>query len=92
MANARKLKSAVKKITRLIRECSELPGQEVFQYLDEDDNPRPVFSTDVNTYIHEITEGDYTAKDFRTWGGTVWAIELFPAAQVEIEENPRRMH
>ncbi len=79
-----------KKLTRLILECSELPGQEVFQYLDEEGKRRPVYSNDVNNYLQEISGGDYTAKDFRTWGGTVWAIELLPDAISEIETNPRR--
>lgn len=79
-----------RRLTRLIRECSELPGQEVFQYLDSDGKPHPVFSQDVNAYIQEISEGDYTAKDFRTWGGTVGAIELFEDALKEIEASPKR--
>jgi DNA topoisomerase-1 len=64
-----------KRLTRLIRECSELPGQEVFQFLDAEGNRHPVFSNDVNTYLQEITGGDYTAKDFRTWSGTVGGVE-----------------
>jgi len=79
-----------RKLTRLILECSELPGHEVFQYLDADENPHPIFSQDVNAYLQEISEGDYTAKDFRTWSGTVGAIELFPDALAEIEESPKR--
>ncbi|MDQ3016687.1 MAG: DNA topoisomerase IB [Bacteroidota bacterium] len=79
-----------KKLTRLILECSEIPGQEVFQYLDETGYRHPVFSQDVNSYLQEISGGDYTAKDFRTWGGTVWAIELFPEALAELELNPKR--
>jgi DNA topoisomerase-1 len=78
-----------KRLTRLIRECSELPGQEVFQYLDNAGNPHPVFSQDVNAYLHEISGGDYTAKDFRTWGGTVWAVELLPDALEEINNAPK---
>lgn len=79
-----------RRLTRLIRECSELQGQEVFQYLDSDGKPHPVFSHDVNSYLHEITESDFTAKDFRTWGGTVGAIELMPEALAEIELTPKR--
>ncbi|MEP6646028.1 MAG: DNA topoisomerase IB [Saprospiraceae bacterium] len=79
-----------KKLTRLIRECSELPGQEVFQYLDHDGNTHAVFSHDVNGYLQEITEGEYTAKDFRTWGGTVWALEMFPEAKAELESAPKK--
>ena len=79
-----------KKLTRLILECSELPGQEVFQFLDAENKPHPVFSNDVNAYLHEISGGDYTAKDFRTWGGTVWAVELFPEVLAEKESFSRR--
>lgn len=79
-----------RKLTRMIRECSELPGQEVFQFLDAEGKPHPVFSQDVNSYIQEITGGDYTAKDFRTWGGTVGAIELLPEAMAELETSPKR--
>ncbi|HUR31863.1 MAG TPA: hypothetical protein VMZ69_10560 [Saprospiraceae bacterium] len=89
LPNVTKIKG--KKLTRLIRECSELPGQEIFQYLDADGKPRPVFSQDVNAYLQEITDGDYTAKDFRTWGGTVGAIELLPDAIAEIESSPKRL-
>ena len=86
----RKIRIRSKKLSRLILECSELPGQEVFQYLDSEGNPHPVFSQDVNAYLQEISEGSYTAKDFRTWGGTVWAIELLPVALAEIAEHPKR--
>ncbi|MEP6795801.1 MAG: DNA topoisomerase IB [Saprospiraceae bacterium] len=79
-----------KKLTRLIIECSELPGQEVFQYLDSDDNTHTVYSQDVNGYLQEITGGEFTAKDFRTWGGTVWALELFPEAKAEIENSSKK--
>ena len=79
-----------RRLNRLIRECSELPGQEVFQYLDGEGKPHPVFSQDVNSYLQEISCGDYTAKDFRTWGGTVGAIELFPEALEEISSSPKR--
>lgn len=79
-----------KRLNRLIQECSELPGQEVFQYLDGDGNPHPVFSHDVNSYLQEISGGDFTAKDFRTWRGTVGAIELLPDALEELAASPKR--
>jgi DNA topoisomerase-1 len=79
-----------KKLARLIRECSELPGHEVFQYLDEEGNRHPVFSQDVNDYLQEHAGADFTAKDFRTWGGTVWSMELFPEALAKIAASPNR--
>ena len=79
-----------KRLTRLIVECSELPGQEVFQYLDSEGKPHPIFSQDVNAYLQEITGSDFTAKDFRTWGGTVAAVEVYKDALTEIESSPKR--
>jgi DNA topoisomerase I len=60
-------------VARIVRRCRDLPGQELFQYLGEDGAPVPVGSSDVNAYIHEIAGHDFTAKDFRTWAGTVLA-------------------
>jgi DNA topoisomerase-1 len=79
-----------RRLTRLIVECSELPGQEVFQYLDSEGKPHPIFSHDVNSYLQEISGSDYTAKDFRTWGGTVAAIEVYKDALTELESSPKR--
>jgi DNA topoisomerase-1 len=62
-----------KRIAKIIRACQELPGQELLQYLDEDGKPQDVTSSDVNAYLKEITGHDITAKDFRTWAGTVLA-------------------
>jgi DNA topoisomerase-1 len=78
-----------KRLTRLIRECSEIPGQEVFQYLDKEGNRHPVFSHDVNSHLQQISGGDYTAKDFRTWSGTVGGIELIPSALKVLEAKPK---
>ena len=62
-----------RRIAKIIRACQELPGQELLQYLDEDEKPRDVTSSDVNAYLKKITGDDITAKDFRTWAGTVLA-------------------
>ena len=62
-----------RRIAKIIRACQELPGQELIQYIDEQGNCRDVTSTDVNEYLKEITGTDITAKDFRTWAGTVLA-------------------
>jgi DNA topoisomerase-1 len=62
-----------RRIAKIIRACQELPGQELLQYLDEEGNPQDVTSSDVNAYLNEITGKDVTAKDFRTWAGTVLA-------------------
>lgn len=55
---------------RAVRRCQDLPGQELFQYLDEDGVPRPSSSEDVNLYLREIAGEEITAKDFRTWAAT----------------------
>ena len=58
---------------RIVRRCRDLPGQELFQYLDADGRPAAIDSSDVNQYIHELAGEEFTAKDFRTWAGTVLA-------------------
>ena len=63
------------KLARLLRRCQQLPGQKLFQYLDEAGTPRPIGSGDVNDYLREACGEDFTAKDFRTWGGTLAAIK-----------------
>lgn len=62
-----------KRLARIIARIRELPGQELFQYLDDDGERHAIGSADVNDYLREITGEDYTAKDFRTWSGTVLA-------------------
>jgi DNA topoisomerase-1 len=62
-----------RRVAKVIRACQELPGQELFQYLDEAGKLCNVTSSDVNAYLKEISGEDITAKDFRTWHGTVLA-------------------
>ncbi len=62
-----------KRVAKVVRSIQELPGQHLFQYIDEDGHRQPVDSADVNAYLREITGEDVTAKDFRTWAGTVLA-------------------
>ena len=62
-----------RRVAKIIRACQELPGQELLQYVDEEGHCQDVASTDVNDYLKEITGTDITAKDFRTWAGTVLA-------------------
>jgi DNA topoisomerase I len=61
------------RLARIVKACQDLPGQDLFQYVDEDGQVRDVTSTDVNEYLHEIAGEEFTAKDFRTWAGTVLA-------------------
>jgi DNA topoisomerase I len=62
-----------RRVAKVIKACQELPCQELLQYLDEEGNPQDVTSSDVNDYLREITGDNITAKDFRTWGGTILA-------------------
>jgi DNA topoisomerase-1 len=62
-----------RRVAKIVRACQELPGQRLFQYLDEEGAAREVTSADVNAYLKEVTGSDITAKDFRTWAGTVLA-------------------
>ncbi len=61
------------RLARLVKRCRDLPGQELFSYLDDQGEVRDVGSDDVNAYLHEIVGDEFTAKDFRTWAGTVLA-------------------
>lgn len=63
------------RLARIIRRCQDLPGQELFEYLDEHHRLRAVTSEDVNSYLKEITGQDFTAKDFRTWAATTTVVE-----------------
>src|SRR3954452_12952463 len=62
-------------LRRVVRQLQELPGQQLFQYVNGDGNPHPINSNEVNDYIREASGGDFTAKHFRTWGATVIAFE-----------------
>ena len=64
-----------RRLARIIKTCRDIPGYELFEYLDDEGNPRSVDSTDVNAYLDSLTDPDahFTAKDFRTWAGTVLA-------------------
>jgi DNA topoisomerase-1 len=59
------------RLAKIVKRCRDLPGQELFQYVDDGGERHSVSSSDVNAYLREITDEDFTAKDFRTWAGTV---------------------
>jgi DNA topoisomerase-1 len=67
------------RLARLVRRCQDLPGQTLFQYLDADGAPQNVRSDDVNAYIRSIAGNEFSAKDFRTWAGTVLTAMLLGA-------------
>ena len=69
---------------RIVRQCRDLPGQRLFQYVDDDGKRHKVESGDINDYLRETTGDDFTAKDFRTWIGT-----LLAATALSVLEPPR---
>jgi DNA topoisomerase-1 len=69
-----------RKLARLIKQCRDIPGKELFQYFDEEGNKHSIGSGDVNDYLKRITGQDFTAKDFRTWAGSVSALYAFKEA------------
>jgi DNA topoisomerase-1 len=68
-----KLQVKDRRIARIVKACQDLPGQDLFQYIDDDGEQLSITSADVNAYLKEITGREITAKDFRTWAGTVLA-------------------
>lgn len=75
-----------RKLMNLVRKCKEVPGQELFQFYDDDGKHHSIGSSDVNGYLQEITKQDFTAKDFRAWSGSVHALCNF--LEDEAPENP----
>ncbi len=65
-----------RRLARIIQRCQDLPGYELFQYVDRDGTTHSVDSADVNDYLRQISSQDFTAKDFRTWAGTVLACTM----------------
>jgi DNA topoisomerase-1 len=81
---------ADRRLARIVRRCQELPGQRLFQYESEDGAIQSVTSADVNTYLREISGDEFSAKDFRTWAGTVIAASVLrrqttPESDVEVK-------
>ena len=80
-----------RRVARVVRRCQELPGQELFQYVDGDEMRQTLDSADVNMYLKEISGEDFTAKDFRTWAGTVLAaLALHAAPEFASKTEARR--
>lgn len=69
-------------LARFVRQMQDLPGQRLFQYLDADGLAHPVGSEDVNAYIHQVMDNDFTAKDFRTWSASAAAFEAMAEAEI----------
>ncbi|MCC4255816.1 MULTISPECIES: DNA topoisomerase IB [Sphingobium] len=73
------------RLLRFVRQVQDLPGQHLFQYLDEDGDARPINSSDVNAYIAEAMGAPFTAKHFRTWGASVIAFEQLATGPVSLK-------
>ncbi|HEX4773723.1 MAG TPA: DNA topoisomerase IB [Bryobacteraceae bacterium] len=71
-----------KRLARIVRLCKDIPGSSLFEYIDNDGKPQVLESGDVNDYLRTISGGEFSAKDFRTWGGTCLAANLL-LAQVQ---------
>jgi DNA topoisomerase-1 len=71
-----------KRLARLVKQCRDIPGKELFQYYDDDNKHCTIDSGDVNGYLKNITGEDFTAKDFRTWAGSVSALYAFKEAGI----------
>ena len=70
-----------RRLAHIVKQCQDIPGQELFQYLDDDGERHAVGSADVNEYLHEIAGQEFTAKDSRTWAGTVLAARALQEFQ-----------
>jgi len=81
-----------KRVARIIRRCKEIPGQDLFEYFDGNREIQTISSEDVNSYLQDVSGAEITAKDFRTWGGTVLAATAFDKAGVYTDENVSKKH
>lgn len=77
-------------VARIVRDCKEIPGQELFQWIDEKGERRGVDSSDVNNYLREASDGPFTAKDFRTWFATLEALQMLRRMRFETNNEARK--
>ncbi|WP_455288532.1 DNA topoisomerase IB [Cupriavidus necator] len=78
------------RLARIVRNCADLPGQCLFKYRDGNGDIREIGSADVNAYLQELTGGDFTAKDFRTWAGSVHALAILRKLPEAASETARK--
>jgi DNA topoisomerase-1 len=81
-----------RRLARIIRECQDIPGYELFQYFDDEGRRTDVRSEDVNDYLREISGDDFTAKDFRTWMATLHAFAFLSRQEPVDTENEVKRH
>ncbi|MHC8372184.1 DNA topoisomerase IB [Pseudomonas sp. MDT1-85] len=79
-----------RRLARIIKRCLEIPGQNLFQYLDENGERHTISSSDVNAYLQTLTGADFTAKDYRTWAGSALALAVLRELQWESEADAKR--
>ncbi len=79
-----------KRLAKIVRACQDLPGHELFHYLDENGEPAAVHSQDVNDYIRAISGEEFTAKDFRTWEGTMSCALALAASRAETKQDAKK--
>jgi DNA topoisomerase I len=85
-----KIRLQSRKLANLVKKCKDIPGQDLFQYYDDNGQHHMIGSADINNYLKEITGEDFTAKDFRVWAGSVNALCSF--LNSEIPENQSQSH
>ncbi len=78
------------RVARIVKRCMDLPGQDLFQYLDADGERHAVTSSDINDYLHEVTGAEFTAKDYRTWAGSVFALAALRRLEWETVTEARK--
>jgi DNA topoisomerase-1 len=81
---------ADRRLARVVRQCQDLPGHELFQYVDDQGQRHTIASGDVNAYLREVAGEAFTAKDFRTWAGTVLAARSLRDEAFESETEAKR--
>jgi len=79
-----------RRLARIVRQCQDLPGQQLFEYADDDGTGSAIDSADVNDYIREISGEEFSAKDFRTWAGTVTCAMLLANDVIEEAQSDRK--
>ena len=76
-----------RRLAQILRRCRDLPGSSLFEFIDADGQPQTIDSGDINDYLREITHGEFTAKDFRTWGGTCLAVNYLIEQCSEVQSE-----
>ncbi|WP_419710330.1 DNA topoisomerase IB [Pseudomonas sp. NFX224] len=79
-----------RRLARIIKRCQEIPGQNLFQYFDENGERHTITSADVNAYLQTLTGADFTAKDYRTWAGSALALAVLRKLQWQPESEAKR--